>query len=602
MFSGDLRLRRGAQARRSVVFFWTALFVLSIGLQYAVATAPAPVIAASGLKAGTVAGFEVDGDLVSGNAASNPGAIPAPLIDGLTNAQDWLDGNGFQGLVDPADPPTSFIFRDAVDSASVPGDVTPDTSAYAGGNKESDTRDWGYFNNAGPNDKTDYRHVMAGVKVSGANPYVFLGAERIATNGVMVVDFELNQKPFKVFAGAPGVSKPDRSVHDILISLEYSNGGSNPIVTLYRVSAVQEFSTGQVATFATISDATTINAVRSATNFQALANVAFPSATYNVEAFAWAEASVNIAALGLPVTCLNFGQGSIRSRTGGSPSTSQLKDASQPFPLSVNTCAEIQIIKRDPAGNPLGGATFSISPNPLLGAPASPPLSITDNDANDTDPRDGYILLGPCEPQVEYTVTETTAPAGYIKDPVPQSKTAAAGQTVTFTFENDLGSIRWEKNGPNGTSLLGGATFTITPNPKTGSGTLTVVDNGGNDADATAGELLVTGVLVDRAGGYTIAETTPPAGYIGSPATANANPTSANPNVAIAAGTWVNTLGSIAWVKNGPDGSSLLGGATFRITPNPKTGSGTLTVVDNDANDADPTAGEFLVTNARVGT
>ncbi len=109
MFSGGLRLRRSAQTRRSVVFFWTALFVLSIGLQYAVATAPAPVIAASGLKAGTVAGFEVDGDLLGGNAASNPGNIPAGLFSGLADAQDWLDGGGFNGLVDPADPPTSFI-------------------------------------------------------------------------------------------------------------------------------------------------------------------------------------------------------------------------------------------------------------------------------------------------------------------------------------------------------------------------------------------------------------------------------------------------------------------------------------------------------------
>ena len=97
----------------------------------------------------------------------------------------------------------------------------------------------------------------------------------------MVVDFELNQKPFKVFPGAPGVAKPDRSVNDLLISLEYANGGSNPEVTLYRVSAVQAFNTGQVVTFSKISDATTVNAVRSATNFEALANVAFPSATYD---------------------------------------------------------------------------------------------------------------------------------------------------------------------------------------------------------------------------------------------------------------------------------------------------------------------------------
>ncbi len=107
------------------------------------------------------------------------------------------------------------------------------------------------------------------------------------------------------------------------------------------MSAVQAFNAGQTVTFSKISDATTLNAVRSATNFQALATVAFPSSTYDLPAFAWAEASVNIAALGLPVTCLNFGQGSIRSRTGGAPDSSQLKDASRPFPLSVNTCGSL---------------------------------------------------------------------------------------------------------------------------------------------------------------------------------------------------------------------------------------------------------------------
>ncbi len=608
MFSGGMSLRRSARARRSATFFWVALFVLSISLQYVVAIAPAPVIAASGLKAGTVAGFEVDGDLRGGNAASNPGAIPAGLQATLADAQDWLDGGGFNGLVEPATPPTSFIFRDAVDGPNnIAGDATPDNSAYVGGNKEFDTRDWGYVNAAGPNAKTDYRHVMAGVKVAGGSPFVFLGAERVDATGTMVVDFELNQKPFKTWAD--GVAKPDRSINDLLISLEYSNGGSNPIVTLYYVSAItNQTANGQVVTFTQISEAATIDAVRSATNFVDLPGVQFPAtdagaapAAYTVGAFRWAEASVDLSELNLPVTCLNFGQGSIRSRTGGSIDTSQLKDATGEFPLSVNTCAQIRIEKLDKNGDHLAGASFSISPNPLVGAAGGSTLNITDNDANDLDDRNGYILIGPCEPQVEYTVTETTAPNGYIKDPAPQSQTATAGQTVVFEFVNDLGSIRWEKNGPDGTSLLGGATFTVTPNPKTGSGTLTVVDNGPNDADDDPGELRVTRVLVDQ-GDYTIAETEPPTGYIGSSATYVVSPTTADPDVAVPAGTWVNLLGSIAWVKNGPDGTSLLGGATFTITPNPKTGTGTLTVVDNGANDADPDAGEFLVTSARTGT
>ena len=39
------------------------------------------------------------------------------------------------------------------------------------------------------------------------------------------------RSPSRSSPGAPGVAKPDRSVNDILISLEYANGGSNPEVT-----------------------------------------------------------------------------------------------------------------------------------------------------------------------------------------------------------------------------------------------------------------------------------------------------------------------------------------------------------------------------------
>jgi hypothetical protein len=58
------------------VFFWIALFIMSIALQYAQLSRPALVDAASGLKAQTIQGFEVDGDLLSGNASTNPGAVP----------------------------------------------------------------------------------------------------------------------------------------------------------------------------------------------------------------------------------------------------------------------------------------------------------------------------------------------------------------------------------------------------------------------------------------------------------------------------------------------------------------------------------------------
>jgi len=58
-----------APTRKSLVFFWIALFILSIALQYTQFSTPSPVKAASGLLADTVQGFEIDGDLKAGSAA-----------------------------------------------------------------------------------------------------------------------------------------------------------------------------------------------------------------------------------------------------------------------------------------------------------------------------------------------------------------------------------------------------------------------------------------------------------------------------------------------------------------------------------------------------
>src|SRR5262249_56242517 len=60
-----------------------------------------------------------------------------------------------------------------------------------------------------------------------------------------------------------------------------------------------------------------------------------------------------------------------------------------------------------------------------------------------------------------------------------------------------LGWIAWEKRTEAGV-LQGGATFEISPDPSDGVGIMTVVDNGANDADTDAGQILVTNVRLDR--------------------------------------------------------------------------------------------------------
>src|SRR3954453_19212108 len=165
VIGGESTMDRGSsyllagRTRKGFTLLWVALFVFSLLLQSMRLVAPPSALAASGLLADTVSGFEIDGDLHGNDASTNPGGItPATLINNppMPDGLDWLDPNGVASASGTSTADT-FLFADATD----PGDV----SAYAGGNKEDDTRDWGYVNAAGPNPKTDFKHIMAHAKV-----------------------------------------------------------------------------------------------------------------------------------------------------------------------------------------------------------------------------------------------------------------------------------------------------------------------------------------------------------------------------------------------------------------------------------------------------
>ena len=71
-------------------------------------------------------------------------------------------------------------------------------------------------------------------------------------------------------------------------------------------------------------------------------------------------------------------------------------------------------------------------------------------------------------------------------------------------------SMAWEKRRDDTHALQGGATFVVSPNPLTGIGTLTLIDNGFLDADPDPGQILLPDV---RFGTYTITEVGAPAGF-----------------------------------------------------------------------------------------
>ncbi|MCI0359861.1 MAG: hypothetical protein L0211_15395, partial [Planctomycetaceae bacterium] len=148
-----------------------------------------------------------------------------------------------------------------------------------------------------------------------------------------------------------------------------------------------------------------------------------------------------------------------------------------------------------------GGATFEISPDPTDGVGV---LAVLDNGPNDADPDDGQFLVNNV-PVGSFTVTETISPTGFaLDDDVTRAVTVTGaalnqvigtqgqddpGNTDESDFHNRLGSVAWEKRTDvTPFPLQGGATFELNFDDASGFATITVVDNGLNDADPVAGQ------------------------------------------------------------------------------------------------------------------
>ncbi|WP_439937471.1 prealbumin-like fold domain-containing protein [Nocardia sp. N13] len=282
-----------------------------------------------------------------------------------------------------------------------------DTSTFSGGSKEFDNPStWVTGTGLAPN-QDDISDVYVHDAIVDDDIWGFIGFRRLTTSGVTNFDIEFNQlENSSSYA-------PDRSVRDVMVRFEQDGNSAFQLTSAYFWREVDSSRWGP--------GCTEVSGYSPDAGWCEVDADAVPFTGTTGEDGHFGEGAFNFTTLlrmgGGDITCLggNFGTMNIRTFTGNA-NESALKDYVDAVTVDVgNTCGALEIHKVDQFGDAVGGATFSISPNPLPGG-GTDPYVVTDGGANDPDSSaDGIVIIDPAAPG-DYTITETDAPDGYLLD------------------------------------------------------------------------------------------------------------------------------------------------------------------------------------------
>jgi uncharacterized repeat protein (TIGR01451 family) len=392
----------------------------------------------------TLGGFEIDGNLYDGTANTSTATSHA-----ASAADDWVNLMSGPTLSDPVGNADTTTFSGSKECGT---DGDCETDSWKKGTGLASPKD-------------DLSKVFVASRLvpdKTGDLWGYFGFERAANNGTTFFDFELNQHVNT--ANGNGVSRPVRTAGDVLIVA--AQQGNND----FTISgSIQRWTTdntkcdsGLVAT-KTAGGCWTVPAVlpNSATAFGGVANDStitdLPSADGTLGANLFGEFAVNLSVAGAVVDCPSTGFVALNVRTRSSTSDSAETKDYATGPLGIpSACGELKIYKRDAATSALlGGATFTVTPNPATGTGSA---TVTDNVAptstttGDSDATDGVIDINPAKPG-QYSVQETGPPPGYL---LPSTTTqtvtvakfgsGADAATVTFNDTQIVTSLHLEKS------------------------------------------------------------------------------------------------------------------------------------------------------------
>jgi Prealbumin-like fold domain len=338
-----------------------------------------------------------------------------------------------------------------------------------------------------PNNKADLSQFYVANEQAGGHTFLYLGWTRANTGGTTNFDFEVN-KLAQPDLTTPGPKTLVRSTGDLLVNYLFQGQGTPQI-------AIRTW-TGSVWSSPVDASAFSEAAINSG---GAVANP-LPGATDPTPVNQFGETAINLSAGGIipPGVCEAFGSAYVKSRSS-TAFNSEIKDFIAPVHVSINTCANVSVLKLGSDGGSQAGAVFTLYEGSDTTGTVVGTCTVA-ADGTCTDPSFSGLNPG------TYTFDETTTPAGYDKDPtLPFTFTLAANQQLTLTFTDPAkpGALKIVKNSTKGGPVSqAGAVFSYDSN--------SVTDNGAGDEDPAVGSVCVSGLA---AGSYSVQETAAPSFY-----------------------------------------------------------------------------------------
>lgn len=290
-------------------------------------------------------GFAIDGGL-----RANTPISPTPFT---ANQGDWYPGASGSGSGGSVFDNAGDILAPATAQTSGRVDTEEpygsNDDVFTNGSKFNDyVSDLKWFTNSAP-DKNDIDNALYHVSRDASNnQWIFISGDRQSTNGTSYIDFELLQGTVVqndngTFTGTPLASKANgggRTKDDIIISMEYTNGGSKPIVYIYQWKQSGTKWSYELVTLAALG----ANAFAETNRAGAELNVpysAFGTNTY--QQYAFVEAAVNVTYLlnqvlgGGGASCSGLKIKTLWVKTKASAaSTAALKDFITPIPVDFD--------------------------------------------------------------------------------------------------------------------------------------------------------------------------------------------------------------------------------------------------------------------------